>query len=188
VYYFLQSRDISVGIALGFGLDDRGSRVRFPAGAGNFSLYHRVQNGSGAPKASYPMGTSDSFLGGKAAGVWSWPLPPSSAGGQRMSGAILPLPQYARMAWCSVKAQGQLYLLYFKQDMWSLKDTKHTDKCSNSKIEKNKEKLWRNQRQILIQNTVKITQKNMKYTHVIQGPYNKQWKKLSHILWVIFKR
>jgi hypothetical protein len=28
-----------------------------------------------------------------------------------MSGAISPLPQYAFMAWCSVKAQGQLYLL-----------------------------------------------------------------------------
>jgi len=27
-----------------------------------------------------------------------------------MNGAILPLPQYAFMAWCSVKAQGQLYL------------------------------------------------------------------------------
>jgi len=26
-------------------------------------------------------------------------------------GAIPPLPQYAFMAWCSVKAQGQLYLL-----------------------------------------------------------------------------
>jgi hypothetical protein len=25
-------------------------------------------------------------------------------------GAIPPLPQYAFMAWCSVKAQGQLYL------------------------------------------------------------------------------
>jgi hypothetical protein len=29
-----------------------------------------------------------------------------------MSGAIPPLPKYALMAWCSVKAQGQLYLLY----------------------------------------------------------------------------
>jgi hypothetical protein len=28
--------------------------VRFPAGAGNFSLHHRVQNGSGAYPASYP--------------------------------------------------------------------------------------------------------------------------------------
>jgi hypothetical protein len=27
-----------------------------------------------------------------------------------MSGAILPFPQYAFMAWCSVKAQGQLYV------------------------------------------------------------------------------
>jgi len=29
-----------------------------------------------------------------------------------MNGAISPLPQYAFMAWCSVKAQGQLYLYY----------------------------------------------------------------------------
>jgi hypothetical protein len=27
-----------------------------------------------------------------------------------MSGAMPPFPQYAFMAWCSVKAQGQLYL------------------------------------------------------------------------------
>jgi hypothetical protein len=27
-----------------------------------------------------------------------------------MSGVIPPLPQYACMAWCSVKAQGQLYV------------------------------------------------------------------------------
>jgi hypothetical protein len=44
-----KSRDSSVGIALGYGLDDRSSMVRFPAGAGNFSLHHRVQNGSGSP-------------------------------------------------------------------------------------------------------------------------------------------
>jgi hypothetical protein len=44
-----KSRDSSVCIALGYGLDDRGSRVRFPAGAGNFSLHHRVKNGSGPP-------------------------------------------------------------------------------------------------------------------------------------------
>jgi hypothetical protein len=61
------SRDSSVGIALGYGLDDRGSRVRFPAGAGNFSLHHRVQKGSGAHPASYPVGIRGSFPGGKAA-------------------------------------------------------------------------------------------------------------------------
>jgi hypothetical protein len=67
----LHRRDTSVGIALGYGLDDRGSRVRFPAGVGNFSLHHRVQNGSGAHPASYPMGTRGSFPRDKAAGASS---------------------------------------------------------------------------------------------------------------------
>jgi hypothetical protein len=74
IYNFLRlsfvnkSRDSPVGIALGYRLDDSGSRIRFPAGAGNFSLHHRVQNGSGAHPASYPMGSGVSFPGGKAAG------------------------------------------------------------------------------------------------------------------------
>jgi hypothetical protein len=63
-----ESRDSSVGIALGYGLDHRGSRFRFPSGAMNYSLHHRVQNGSGAPPFFYPMGTRGSFPGGKAAG------------------------------------------------------------------------------------------------------------------------
>jgi hypothetical protein len=54
--YTDKSRDNSVAIALGYRLDDRGSRVRFPAGTGDFSLHHRVQNGSGALPASYSMG------------------------------------------------------------------------------------------------------------------------------------
>jgi hypothetical protein len=61
----LKSRDRAVGIELCYGLDDRGSRFRFPAGAGNFSLHHRVQNGSWAHTASYPMGTRGSFPGVK---------------------------------------------------------------------------------------------------------------------------
>jgi hypothetical protein len=65
----IKSRDSSVGIALGYGLDDRGSRVRLPAGAGNFSLHHRFQNSSGAHPASYPMGTRSPFPGGKVAGA-----------------------------------------------------------------------------------------------------------------------
>jgi hypothetical protein len=48
------NRDSSVGIALGYGLDDRGSGFRFSAGTGNFSLHNRVQNGSGAHPASNP--------------------------------------------------------------------------------------------------------------------------------------
>jgi hypothetical protein len=72
--FVVESRDSSVGIALGHGLDDRGSRVRFPAEAGNFSLHHRVQDGSGAHPASHPMGKRGSFPGGKAAGAQSWLL------------------------------------------------------------------------------------------------------------------
>jgi hypothetical protein len=35
------------------------STVRVSAGAGNVSLYHYVQNGSGAHPTSYPMGTGN---------------------------------------------------------------------------------------------------------------------------------
>jgi hypothetical protein len=64
-----KSRDSSVGIALGYGLDDRGYRVRFPARAGNFPIHRRVQKGSGAHPASYPLCTGRSFPGVKAAGA-----------------------------------------------------------------------------------------------------------------------
>jgi hypothetical protein len=69
MYYTYVSRDSPVGMALGYGLDDRGCRVRFLEGSGHFSLHHRFQNGSGAHPASYPMGTRGSFPGGKAADV-----------------------------------------------------------------------------------------------------------------------
>jgi hypothetical protein len=65
----IKSRDSSVGIVLGYGLDDWSSRVQFPVGVGNFSLHHCIQNDSGAHPASYPMGNRDSFPGRKAAGA-----------------------------------------------------------------------------------------------------------------------
>jgi len=58
---------------LGYRLDDR---VSF-TGSGNdgmFSLWHRIQTGSGAHPASYQMITGVSFPRDKAAGAWSWPL------------------------------------------------------------------------------------------------------------------
>jgi hypothetical protein len=64
-----QSRDSSVGIALGYGLDDQGSRVRFPAESENLSLHHRIQNDSGAHPLSCPMGIWDPVPGSKAAGA-----------------------------------------------------------------------------------------------------------------------
>jgi hypothetical protein len=73
-----KSRDSSVGIATGYGLDDRMIGVRFLEGAGNFSLRYHVQTGSGAHPASYPMRTTGSFPGGKVAGAWSLPLPYSA--------------------------------------------------------------------------------------------------------------
>jgi hypothetical protein len=45
----VKNRDGSTGIATVYGLDNQSSRVRFPVGAGNFSLHHRVQNDSGGP-------------------------------------------------------------------------------------------------------------------------------------------
>jgi len=53
-------------------VEDRGSRVRFPAGPWNYSFHHRLQNGSGAHPASYLMGSS--FYEDKTAAAWSWPL------------------------------------------------------------------------------------------------------------------
>jgi hypothetical protein len=64
-----RGRHSSVGIALGYGLEDRGSGIPFPEGAGKWSLHHRIQNDSGAHPISYPMGTRGSFPGGKAAGA-----------------------------------------------------------------------------------------------------------------------
>jgi hypothetical protein len=100
----MKSHDSSVGIALGYGLDGRDSKFRFPAGAGNFFLHHRIQNGSGAYPASYPMGTRGLFLRVKRLGrkltthlhlvlrsknEWSYIF----------------TPQYAFIAWCLIKVQ-----------------------------------------------------------------------------------
>jgi hypothetical protein len=49
-----------------YGLDDRATAVRSPAGAKDFSSTLCVQTGSGAHPASSPMGTGGPFPGGKA--------------------------------------------------------------------------------------------------------------------------
>jgi hypothetical protein len=88
------SRSLFKGV--GYGLDDRSSRVPFPAGAGNFSLHHRVQNGSGSHPASYPMRTRGSFPGGEADHS-----PPSSAE-VKNAWSYTSTTQYVFMAWCLV--------------------------------------------------------------------------------------
>jgi hypothetical protein len=72
------SRDSSVSTVLGYGLDDRGSRVQIPAGAGNFS-HHRVQNGSGAHPAPNQWILGSLSLGVKRPGREADHSPPSSA-------------------------------------------------------------------------------------------------------------
>jgi hypothetical protein len=58
------SQGSSVGIATGYELDDRGSGVRLPVEAGNFSRLHSVQTGSGAHPASYAIGNGGRFTRG----------------------------------------------------------------------------------------------------------------------------
>jgi hypothetical protein len=60
-----RSRNSAVGIATDYGLDDRGVGIRVSVGSRTFSL-HDFQTDPGAHTASYPMGTGDSFPGGKA--------------------------------------------------------------------------------------------------------------------------
>jgi hypothetical protein len=99
---FYNNRDSSFGVALRYGLDDRGSRVRLPEGAGNFSLHHRVQNGSGAHPASYQIGTGGFFPGVKRPGRESDHSPPSTAE-VKNAWSYASTPQYVVMAWCVVK-------------------------------------------------------------------------------------
>jgi hypothetical protein len=63
----------------GYGLDDRMIWVRFPVGVGKFSPHHRIQTGSRAHPASYPVGTGNTFPGGKGQGCEAGLSPPSSA-------------------------------------------------------------------------------------------------------------
>jgi hypothetical protein len=71
-------RDSSVDIALGYGLDYRGSRFRFLSGAGNNFIHHRVQNGSDAHTASYTMDIRDFLPGVKREPREAENSPPSS--------------------------------------------------------------------------------------------------------------
>jgi hypothetical protein len=55
IYFGFGSRDSVVGIATGYGLDDKGIGVRVPLGQ-EFSLLHVVQTDTGAHPVSCRMG------------------------------------------------------------------------------------------------------------------------------------
>jgi len=68
----------------------------------NFSLYHRVQNCSGAHPVSYSMGTGGSFPGVKRPGREADQSPPTSAE-VKSAGNYTSTPQYVLMTWCLVQ-------------------------------------------------------------------------------------
>jgi hypothetical protein len=83
---------------MGYGLDDPGIGVRFPAGVRDLSLLYRVQAGSEAHPASFGMDTMGSFTGIKQLELEPDQAPPPSAQ-VKNDGAILPLPHIS--SWCS---------------------------------------------------------------------------------------
>jgi hypothetical protein len=82
------------------------------AGAGNFTLHHRVQTGSGAYPASNQWVPGPLSLAVKRPRREADHSPPSSAK-VKNAWSYNSTPQYAFMGWFSIKAQGQLYLLPF---------------------------------------------------------------------------
>jgi hypothetical protein len=72
IYYFSRSRDSSVGIATGYGLDDRGVGVRVAVGSWIFSSPRRPDRLKGPPNL-LTNGYRGLFPRGKVAGAWSWP-------------------------------------------------------------------------------------------------------------------
>jgi hypothetical protein len=86
---FVRNRDISVGIATGNKLDDRGS---IPGGGKRFFfLLHSVHAGSGIHQFSYSMGSGGSFPGVTRPGREAYQSLSSSAE-VKNSGAIPSLP------------------------------------------------------------------------------------------------
>jgi hypothetical protein len=63
----------SVGIATGYGIEDR-EGFEFESLWGQGFWLHIIHTGYGVHSTAYPMGARGSFIGGKTTGVWSWPL------------------------------------------------------------------------------------------------------------------
>jgi len=64
---------ISVTVVPGLMARRSGFDSRQGNGGDSLPLRHCIQTCSGDHPTSYPMGTGESFLGGKAAETWSWP-------------------------------------------------------------------------------------------------------------------
>jgi hypothetical protein len=98
IYNFVaSSRGSAVGIAIGYGLDDRGGRGSSPGRVKNF--HFSISTGSGVHPASYTMGIGGSFFGGgcKVAGREADHSPPTSAEVKK-TWTYTPTPAYVFMA------------------------------------------------------------------------------------------
>jgi hypothetical protein len=69
-----------------------------------FSSLPRPDRLSVAPSPLSNDYQGESFPGGKVAGAWIWPLTPSSAE-VKNAWSYTSTPQYAFMAWCSLKKE-----------------------------------------------------------------------------------
>jgi hypothetical protein len=86
---------------------------------------HRVQTGSGAHPASYPMVTRGSSVGVERPGREADHSPPSSAKVNAWN--YTSTPHYAFMAWCSVKAlitQFKIYIYIYNGSLFNLDQLK----------------------------------------------------------------
>jgi hypothetical protein len=72
------SRNSSVNVATGYGLDGWGILVQFPARTRDFYIYRSVKAASVTFPAFCSVLTGDSFTGEKSAGAWNWPSPPTN--------------------------------------------------------------------------------------------------------------
>jgi hypothetical protein len=73
-----KSRDSSIGIATGYGLDDQGSEFESREDQ-EFSLLRNIQTGPGAHPVSYPMDNGGPFSGVKRPRREADHSPPTSA-------------------------------------------------------------------------------------------------------------
>jgi hypothetical protein len=83
-------------------VDDRGSRVRFPEGAGNFSLHNHFQNGIESHPVSHPKGVRGLSSVVKRLGREADHSPPSRAV-VKNEWSYTSYPQNVFMAWYLVK-------------------------------------------------------------------------------------
>jgi hypothetical protein len=77
--------------------------VQIPTEAGNFSLHHRVQNGSGAPSSLLSNGYQGIYPWGQSGMGVKLTTHLNLVPRLRMHGVIPPVSQYVFVAWCSVK-------------------------------------------------------------------------------------